>query len=123
MKRLIQLVMFVFLASATIVLAAESSSGYLVNSDCYEAAHRNGASAATVSRDMKSAIKRCVPNPQTKSFGVVESDWEILNFDSVGNAKAADLLRTAKKQSMYRVTVIGDKNQNVLKVDSISMAL
>ena len=121
MKRMMQLVTFVFVVSA-ICLAGESTSGYLVDSNCYDVAHRNTKSTSTVDRDMKLAIKHCTPNPKTESFGVVEKDWSMINLDPAGNTKAAELLKKTAKQSMYRVTVAGDIDQNVLKVDSISMA-
>jgi DMSO/TMAO reductase YedYZ molybdopterin-dependent catalytic subunit len=116
-----QLLGSVFLALA-IGWAAQSTSGYLVDSACYEVAYRHSGSATTVDRDMKMAIKHCAPNPQTKSFGLVEKDWSIIDFDPAGNAKAAELLRKTVKQSTYRVTVAGEVDQKVLKVDSISMA-
>ena len=122
MKRMMPLLIFVFLVSAT-CLAGDSTSGYLVDSNCYQTTQRHhGGSTSTAERDMKLAIKHCAPTPQTKSFGVVGKDWSIVNLDSEGNTKAAELLRKTAKQSMYRVTVAGDKDQNALKVDSISMA-
>jgi hypothetical protein len=121
MRLIMHVVTFVFLVSG-VGLAEETWSGYMVNSPCYEAAHRNTRSTSTVDRDMNLAIKHCAPNPQTKSFGVVEKDWQIIAFDAAGNAKAAELLGKIEKQKMYRITVTGHMDQNILKVDSISMA-
>jgi hypothetical protein len=122
MKRVVQLVVVFFLTSPT-VFAAESLSGYLVDSKCYEVTQRlTAGSTSTVELDMELAIKQCAPNPTTKSFGVVQNDWEIVNLDSAGNEKAAELLRQNLKKDMYRVAIVGEEDRKTLKVDSVSMA-
>lgn len=122
MKRVMQLVIVFFLTSTT-GFAGESLSGYLVDSKCYEVIQRlTAGSTSTVELDMELAIKQCAPNPTTKSFGVVENDWEILNLDSAGSEKAAELLGKTLKRDMYRITITGEERRNTLKVDSVSMA-
>ena len=120
MKRVMRLVTFVFLAPG-IGLAAESSSGYLVDSKCYEVTQRQAGATFTVERDMQLAIRQCAPTSSTKYFGVVENDWEMVKLDSDGNEKVGELLQQNLKQNVYRVTATGEGDRNTLKVDSISM--
>ena len=122
MKRVIQLAMVFFLTSPT-GFAAESLSGYLVDSKCYEVTQRLSAgSSSTVELDMELATKQCAPNPTTKSFGLVKGDWEIVSLDSAGSEKAAELLRQNLKEDMYRVAIVGEEDRKTVKVERVSMA-
>ena len=123
MKIGMQLAALVFLAS-TACLATGHFSGYMVDSNCYESTQRNTNQwpTPTVERDMDRAIKFCAPETTTKSFGLVRQDWEILRFDSGGNAKAAELVRNTEKQGVYQVALTGSVDKNILRVDAISMA-
>ena len=67
---------------------------------------------------MGAIIRRCAPNPKMKSFGMALQEWQISEFDANGNAKAAELVRTAGKQRVYLVTVTGGIERNVLSVIS-----
>lgn len=96
--------------------------GYLVNSDCYESVSGNAdpRSTSTVDRDMDWSIKYCAPNAKTKSFGLVQQGWHMFKLDPAGNAKAAEFIQKAGKKKIYLVTITGEKENNVLKVDTIS---
>jgi hypothetical protein len=120
MKLARHLAALVFIA-ATASFAAGSWSGYMVDSKCYESLHRNTASTSTVDRDMTWIIRRCPPNVKTKSFGVVLKNWQIFTFDPIGNTKAAEILHSNAKQSVYQIKVAGDMDKTILRVDSISM--
>jgi len=120
MKLAMHLAVLVFIA-ATASFAAGSWSGYMVDSKCYESLYRNTASTSTVDRDMAWIIRRCPPNARTKSFGVVLTNWQIFKCDPIGNTKAAEILHSIAKQSVYQVTVAGDMDKTILRVDSISM--
>jgi hypothetical protein len=104
---------------------AESWSGALVDSKCYAAEERNVNPTDTltnVDRDGNLEIRYCSPKPKTKSFAVVQADGTILSLDSAGNAKAAELVRTAGKRSLFFVALTGDRSSGTIRVDSIAVA-
>ncbi|MBV8729081.1 MAG: hypothetical protein JO336_04660 [Acidobacteriia bacterium] len=104
---------------------ADSWSGALVNSHCYNSLERNHNPHDTlgyVDRDRYSEIQYCSPNTKTKSFELVTDDGQALKFDAAGNAQAAALVQKTGKQALWKVNVTGEPAKNVLKVDSISLA-
>ncbi len=113
-----------FLASLTSMAGlAANWSGTLVDSDCYASQQRNmkqGTHPASV--DNNRAIRACTATAKTKSFAVVQQDGTSLNLDADGNQKASDFVAKEGKMSRYKVNVMGDMNQNMIKVDSISIA-
>jgi hypothetical protein len=105
--------------------SAEIWSGALVDSRCYAAEERNVNPTDTltnVDRDGSLEIRYCSPKPKTKSFAVVQADGTILSLDSSGNAKAAELVRTTGKRSLFFVAITGDRSRGGIRVDSIAMA-
>jgi hypothetical protein len=122
MKLAMQLGALVVMVS-TVSSAAETWSGYIVDSKCYEGAQRNVNPWATsaVDRDVDLDIKLCAPAAKTKSFGLVQKDTKILKFDPAGNTKASEIVHNTAKQNFYLVTIAGDMDRDILKVDSISM--
>lgn len=103
---------------------AGSWSGSLVDSNCYAALERNVGPKDTliyVDRDTNSEIRYCRPKTKTKVFAVIEPDNSTLKLDAGGNAKAADLVRTAGKSPRLRVIVTGEKSGDTVKVDSIML--
>jgi hypothetical protein len=104
----------------------ESWSGWLVNSRCYDALESNKNPQDTssyVDRDRGAEIEYCTPNAKTKFFAVVlVNDGERLTFDSVGNAMAAALVPKAGKSSFVRVEVMGQRKNNKIAVQSVSLA-
>jgi hypothetical protein len=52
----------------------------------------------------------------------VQQDGLSLKLDSVGNAKATELVRKTGKRSRFPVAITGEISRNTIKVDSISMA-
>lgn len=104
---------------------AENWSGALVDSKCWINEEHNVNPRDTthyVDRDRNLEIRFCAPRPKTKSFIVVPLDGVGLALDSAGNAKAADLVRTAGKQPIYRVAVTGNRVKETVNVDSIAIA-
>jgi len=96
-------------------------SGILVDSKGYASEQSNvNKNPMTLDRDMAFEVRYCSPNVRTKAFSVVLPDWDSLEFDSAGNAKAAELARKTSKKSVLDVTVIGDLNKDRIKVASIS---
>jgi len=96
-------------------------SGYLVDSGCY-ASRQNNVSGDTTSvdRDMNMDLRYCSPTAETKKFAVVLTNWQRLKLDSAGNVKASQLVRHARKRSVFDVTVSGVLNKKAIKVGSIS---
>lgn len=104
---------------------AGSWSGWLVDSKCYASLERNKNPTDTLSyvdRDQGDEIRYCRPSAKTKSFAVVDQNGLSFNLDASGNAKAAELVRSAGKKRAGQVAVTGEKTGNTLKVDSISIA-
>lgn len=111
------------LAFSFAVSFAETWSGYLVDSKCYAAEERNVNPTDTetyVDRDGASEIRYCSPRLKTKSFAVVEPEGDVVQLDSSGNAKAAELVRNLGKKHVVIVTVTGELIAKAIKVDSIA---
>lgn len=107
------------------VAVAANISGFLVDAKCYAAKERNASPGNTllyVDRDRGAEIAYCSPNKKTKSFGVVQADGADLELDAGGNAKAAEFVRKAGKQSHYTVVVTGQRIRNKVAVESISLS-
>jgi hypothetical protein len=103
---------------------AESWSGALVDSKCYESAERNVNPTDTlihVDRDQNQEIRYCSPGRKTKSFAVVQQDGTSFRLDSTGNAKAAELVRKTGRKAPLAVAITGELSRNTIKVDSISV--
>lgn len=104
---------------------AESWSGVLVDSRCYDSMQRNVNPTDTltnVDRDMNQQIRYCSPNAKSKSFAVVLPEGMSFRLDSAGNAEAAQLVRKAGKKSRFVVAVTGTITKGTVKVDSILLA-
>jgi opacity protein-like surface antigen len=123
MKTIVCLALLVLLASAASFAAGSESeySGYLVDSNCYTSLWNNTASSTTADRDMDLNVKLCVPHPWTKSFGVTQQDWTLVRFGATANEKAAALLNNRVEQRAYVVSIMGNTQNDVLDVDSISI--
>jgi hypothetical protein len=119
----IWVVMFALCASAA---CAESWTGYLVDSKCYEAEERNVNPLDTMTysdRDRDLEIRLCTPNSKTKTFRVVEKDGQSFKLNPPGRAKAVELVRKIGRKSYFTVIVTGEMSfaQDEVKVDSISV--
>lgn len=113
----------VLLAWPAGVALAGTWSGSLVDAKCYTSEEFNTNPTNTlknVDSDRAAEIRVCRPKQKTKSFAVVQVDGQSVNLDDGGNAKAADLVRTAGKSRYLRVTVTGEKTGQVIQVDSIT---
>ncbi len=116
-------VRFAVLLSLTSVLSfAESWYGALVDTECYATAQRNVAHEHPGSTDSMRAIRSCSPNEDTTSFSVVPQVGTALSLDTNGNQKARQLFLKESKKSPFMVSVTGDKTEDTLKVNTISLA-
>jgi hypothetical protein len=103
---------------------AETWSGFLVNSSCYESLesnHNPNDTETYVDRDRAAEVRYCAPNQKTKSFAVVEGDGESFALDPAGNVKAAALVRQTGKKQLWPVNVSGQREKREVKVSSISL--
>jgi hypothetical protein len=104
---------------------AETWTGFLVNSRCYESLesnHNPNDTETYVNRDRGAEVRYCAPNVKTKSFAVVGQDGQTVKFDASGNVKAAELVRQTGKKTFWPVKVTGQLQQGKVIVDSISPA-
>jgi hypothetical protein len=118
MKPMVRVAVVLCLASAPGI--AESWRGALVDSKCFDSEQRN-INPFEPYHDDELDVRLCRPNAHTKLFAIVQHDWVDLKLDSEGNAKAAEIVRSADKKKIYwGVVVTGEKTKNTLKVESIS---
>jgi hypothetical protein len=117
------LLRFSFLTSFTAMLTfAGSWSGFLVDADCYASHQMNtraGTHPATV--DTNRIVKTCPPKAESTSFVVMEKGGRVFNLDAAGNQKAHELVQKAGSAPTYKIKVLGDVEENTLKVSAISM--
>jgi hypothetical protein len=100
-------------------------SGALVDAKCWGFRERNVNPRDTltfVDRDRNLEISFCTPNTKTNLFAIVPPDGVSLQLDAAGNAKAADVVRTAGKKSLIHVNVTGEADKQTIAVTSISAA-
>jgi hypothetical protein len=104
---------------------AETWSGFLVNSSCYEALESNHNPTDTetnVNRNRGEEVRYCSPNDRTNSFAVVGPDGGSFTLDAAGNRKAADLVKQTGEKPLWPVNVTGQREKGKVKVSSISLA-
>ena len=104
---------------------AQSTTGFLVDSDCYESVERNVNPWDTntyVDRDRDWEVRYCSPNRKTKSFTLVNHDGLSFKLDAAGNTKAAELVGSTRRKSLLEVTVTGEMSEGGIKVSSIAIA-
>jgi len=102
---------------------AESWSGTLVDSRCWDSEENNTrATSIYVDRDRNMEIRLCSPKAKTKSFAVVLPDGFSLRLDGAGNERAAELVQRSNKRNAVTVVITGETSGNTVKVDSISIA-
>jgi hypothetical protein len=104
---------------------AETWSGFLVNSNCYESLesnHNPTDSETYVDRDRGAEVRYCAPNAKTRHFAVVQEDGLSFTLDPAGTLKAAQLVKQTGKKSLWPVIVTGQREKGEVKVNSISLA-
>ena len=58
---------------------------------------------------------------QESGFGILDKDGNYLKFDAKGNAEAMKLLQSTAKKDHLRVSVSGEKQGDVIQVQSLTM--
>ena len=101
---------------------AGSWSGALVDARCFSSAQQNVSHGHPGSTDMKRAVRSCSPSKKTESFSMVEQVGMAFSLDSNGNEKAHALVLKEGSKHPFRVHVTGDMDQDILRVETMSMA-
>lgn len=105
----------------SVVGLANSWSGFLVDSRCWESIQNNVSSdTTTVSRDMDGAVRYCSPRAHTARFTIVLNDWTGLTLDTDGSMEAAELVQHGRVGCVTYVHVTGTVSQRTMRVNSIS---
>ena len=102
---------------------AESWSGVLVDSACYESLQRNVNPTDTltsVDRNTNDQVRYCSPNLKTRHFTIVEPVGTSYRLDAAGDAKSAELVRKVGKLAPFPVEITGERKGSTIKVDSVS---
>jgi hypothetical protein len=116
--------LIILLSLSSAFAYAGTWSGALVDSKCFEIAERNVNPTDTltyVDRDQNQEVHHCSPGAKTKVFAVVQHDGVALKLDSVGNAKAVEIVRKTVKTFPLAIVITGEMSGNTIKVASISM--
>jgi hypothetical protein len=74
-----------------------------------------------VKADPDSHTRQCALACAKSGFGILDKDGNYLKFDDAGNAKAIKLLQSSSKNDHLRVSVTGEKQGNVIHVESLKM--
>ncbi len=105
---------------------AQSWSGSLVDSKCYDSEERSFNPfdiSPNLNRDKDQEIRICTPSSKTKSFAVVgQGGWTTFKLDPYGNERAVALVRKLGKKSHLEVTITGERKGDSIIVHSISSA-
>ncbi len=65
--------------------------------------------------------RECALKCAASGFGIVTKDQQFLKFDSAGNAKIVEALKTSGEKDHLRVNVKGNVEGDTLKVTSIKL--
>jgi len=77
--------------------------------------------SAKVKADPDSHTRDCAMTCAKSGFGIVDKDGNYLKFDAKGNEEALKLLQSTSKKDHLRVNVTGQKEGNVIHVQSVQM--
>ena len=74
-----------------------------------------------VKKDPDKHTTRCALQCAKGGYGLLTPDGAYLKFDAPGNEKTIAALKATKKTDHLRVTVVGDRDGESIKVTSISI--
>jgi hypothetical protein len=80
----------------------------------------DAACSAKVKADPDSHTQACAQQCQKSGFGILTSDGSFLKFDENGNKEALSTIKD-KKADHIRVTVIGEREGDTIKVKSVKL--
>lgn len=64
---------------------------------------------------------KCALTCAKSGFGILTADGSFLKFDEAGNEKAVAALKQTKKADHLRATVSGERDGDIIKVQSLSL--
>jgi hypothetical protein len=106
---------------------AESWNGKLVDAACMQRqSGANSSESQTQSQRSQSSqsASACTPTRSTTTFGIETPDGQMMRLDSTGNAKAAEMVRSANMSNETNgipVMVTGTQEGHTLRVESIQI--
>jgi hypothetical protein len=71
--------------------------------------------------DPDAHTRDCALTCAKSGFGILDKDRNYLKFDAKGNAEAMKLLQSTAKKDHLRVSVSGEKQGDVIQVQSLTM--
>jgi hypothetical protein len=74
-----------------------------------------------VKADPDSHTRDCALTCAKSGFGIFDKDGNYLKFDANGNAQAMKLLQNSTKKDHLRVNVTGEKQGDIIQVQSLKM--
>lgn len=74
-----------------------------------------------VKADPDAHTTKCALQCQKGGYGLVAADGAYLKFDEAGNKKTIEALKATKKTDHVRATVIGKRDGENVKVESIAL--
>src|ERR1041384_3612634 len=74
-----------------------------------------------VKADPDAHTAKCALQCQKSGYGLLAADGTYLKFDDEGNKKALAALKATSKTDHLRATVVGDRKDDTVKVDSIRL--
>lgn len=109
-------VLLLMFAAAAVPLALQAETwknASLMDSMC--------ASKAEVKASPDAHTTKCAIQCQKGGYGILAADGSFLKFDSAGNTKAAEALKSTKKTDHLRANVEGERKGNEIQVKSLSL--
>jgi pyruvate formate-lyase activating enzyme-like uncharacterized protein len=77
--------------------------------------------SAKVKADADAHTRACAMKCEKSGYAIVTSDGTVLKFDAKGNEEAIAALKASSKVDHLRVTVMGDRDGDTIKVKSLRM--
>ena len=71
--------------------------------------------------DPDAHTRDCALTCAKSGFGILDKDGNYLKFDAKGNAEAMQLLQSTAKKDHLRVNVTGEKQGDIIQVQSLKM--
>jgi len=96
------------LASATVLTAAESWTGTVVDVMCK-------------GKDLANHTTKCAVSCAKGGYGLVLPDGKFVKFDEAGNAKALAALKATTKEKDVKAKVTGSLDGEVIKVEAVQI--
>jgi hypothetical protein len=110
MKRLF-LLMIVGMGLPAFAVAEDWSRVSMIDTQC----------STKAKADPDSHTRACAMTCAKNGFGILDKDGNYLKFDAKGNTEAIKLLQNTTKKDHLRVNVAGEKDGDIIHVQSLKM--